>query len=186
MFKKIVKNKSGFSVIEAVVATYMVSLALVGVLTLVAQNLKVKQINTNMMVASMLAQEGIELVRNIRDTNWLKGVNWKNCDDLGSGCDIVQSGDGTYAIHYLSPGGGDYPEIFPAVDSITDAGARLNVSNTDFYQYQNGDPSIFSRLVEVQDSAGGEYIDVTCTVRWLAGGGQPYGYVAQTRLYNWR
>ena len=68
---KILKSQIGFSLLEVVIATTVISVGLVGILGLVIQNIAIQQTYKNTLVASMLAQEGLELARNIRDKNWL-------------------------------------------------------------------------------------------------------------------
>ena len=70
-------KQSGFSILEIIVIVFIVSLGLLGILSLTTQNIRVQYINKNNLIASQLAQEGLELVRNIRDTNWtIEGSNW--------------------------------------------------------------------------------------------------------------
>lgn len=167
------KNAKGFSILEAIVALYIISMGLVGILSLVAQSLQAKSININMLIASQLAQEGLELVRNIRDTNWMNGINW----DQG----IV----GDFAIDYLGNN--------IAVTGIDDPFANLEL-DSDYYCHDNGAvacngaDSPFNRLVSVNQILinGGPdyYLDVACHVRWQVRG-QAYNYEADTHLYDW-
>ncbi len=97
-------NNSGISILEVVVAVMIISFGMVGVLSLVIQNVEAQYINKNVLMASGLAQEGLELVRNTRDFNWLTpGNSWNQ--------DIV--GDGTYTIDY-----GGRSSINPAVNTL--------------------------------------------------------------------
>ncbi len=162
------KNKSGFSIIDAVIALYIISMGLLGVLSLVAQNIQAKTININMLVASQLAQEGLELVRNIRDTNWIENAAWD---------DEILVGD--FAIDYLGS--------YIGVAGIDDSNANLELNN-DYYCHNCGAGSPFNRIVSVSqiNISGGPdyYLDVECHVRWQVGG-QKYNYIASTHLYNW-
>lgn len=65
-----VGGKAGFTLVEVIVATSIIT---VGVLsTVVVANVTVQASNANQdsVVATNLAREGIELVRNLRDSNW--------------------------------------------------------------------------------------------------------------------
>lgn len=66
----------GFSVIEMIVAIFVLSLALTGITTLVQQSLRAGTDFKNTLTANMLAQESLELARGKRDTNVLSGLNW--------------------------------------------------------------------------------------------------------------
>lgn len=93
---KIFKNKKnvpGFSLIEMLLVIFIVAVGLVGVSQLVVQSLQSQHISERTVVAYQLAQEGIELVRYIRDTNWLTpGNSWN---------DGLEPGD--YCIDYINP-----------------------------------------------------------------------------------
>jgi len=163
-------NNAGISILEVVVAIMIIALGMVGVLSLVIQNIQAQYINKNVLVASGLAQEGLEQARNIRDLNWLTpGNDWRQ--------DIV--GDGTYTIDYGGRG-----SINAAVNSLDDAGARLYINSNGFYTHTvTATATNFYRLITVADQ--GSYLDVKGAIRWKDGT-QNHNYVAETYLYNWR
>jgi len=59
-------NCAGFSILEATLALGVVSIGLLGVFSLSLQTARAQYINKSYLAASMLAQEGLELVRNVR------------------------------------------------------------------------------------------------------------------------
>ncbi len=68
----------GFTLLEVIVAILVI---VVGVLAAfnVVQNIVSYTFQTgSRLTAAYLAMEGIEEVRNIRDTNWLEGEEWDN------------------------------------------------------------------------------------------------------------
>ncbi len=65
-------KKKAFSLIEAMVSIFMISIGMITVLSLVSVGLRDSMDTRNQTIAALLAQEGIELVRNIRDTNWIQ------------------------------------------------------------------------------------------------------------------
>lgn len=170
MFNKIKKNKLGISIEEVVVSITVIVVGMIGVLSLVTQNIEVQYINKNVLMASGLAQEGLELVRNIRDLNWLtSGKSWKQ--------DIL--GDGTYTIDYEG-----LNSINMTVNSLDESGARLYIDNYGFYTHAaTATSTSFYRLVTVEDKT--DYLDVKCTIRWKDGT-QNHNYTAETYLYDWR
>ncbi len=162
----------GFSILEVIIAILIISIGMIGVLSLVTQNIQVQYINKNNLIASQLAQEGLELVRNVRDENWLAGNNY-NLDIAG----IV--GDRTYAIDYR---GRNF--INPAVNSVDDAGARLNIkAATQLYSHEAGAATPFYRLITAVDNV--EYLEVECKVQWEERG-RTHDYTAKTLLYDWK
>ncbi len=69
------KKYSGFSFIESVLAIFVVSVGMIAVLNLLSKNLRESMDSRDQMVASLLVQEGIELVRNLRDNNWANEID---------------------------------------------------------------------------------------------------------------
>lgn len=170
MKPEIKKNNFGISLIEVIVVMTIITVSLIGVLSLVIQNIKAQYINKNVLIASGLAGEGLELIRNGRDLNWLtQGNAWKQ--------GLV--GDGDYTIDYGGPA-----SINLAVDSVDEAGARLYVDGDGFYVHTaTAAATNFYRLITAADQ--GDYLDIKCTVRWKEGT-QNHDYTAETHLYNWR
>lgn len=67
---KIKNRKKGFSIGEVVLSAFIVSVVLVTVVNLIASSLKNSMNSRDHIIASQLAQEGVELIRNVRDNNW--------------------------------------------------------------------------------------------------------------------
>ena len=75
-------GQKGNTIIEAVLAVLIISIALVGLLSRSGSNLLFSRDSNSRSIASNLAREGVEAVRNIRDTNWLVGCQDPTSDDL--------------------------------------------------------------------------------------------------------
>lgn len=73
MLKNIVKNKSGQSLIELIVAVAIIQVGLLSVWSLFLSNFNAEREAELRIVGANLSREGIELVKNIRDSNWLRG-----------------------------------------------------------------------------------------------------------------
>ncbi len=176
-FKK-AKNNSGFSLAEVLVVLGIISTAMVGIFSLIIQNIQVQKVNKDFLVASMLAQEGLELVRNSRDENWLvAGGTWDGI--------IGQSND-DFIMDY------DDNNIPNDVDGI--ANARLYKDASGFYSHDNtGTLTQFYRILEIDtgtnpDADGDgtiDFIEVSSHVQWTING-KVYNYIANTLLYDWR
>lgn len=65
--------QKGQSIIEAIIAIAVIILALLGFLSQATSNFVIQRISENNLIASNLTQEAVEVARNIRDSNWLKG-----------------------------------------------------------------------------------------------------------------
>lgn len=67
------RKTKGFTLLEVIVAIFLITVGIGGIFALINQNLATASINSQKLVATYLAQEGIELVRSVRDGNWLEG-----------------------------------------------------------------------------------------------------------------
>lgn len=70
------KQKNGFTLVETLVAIGVLTMALAGPLFLVQQSFMSAYFAKDQMIATALAQEGIEYVRAVRDGNYLSGRSW--------------------------------------------------------------------------------------------------------------
>lgn len=167
------KATKGFSLIELMVCVLIISIGLIGVLSLVMQNIQAQSINKNALIASQLAQEGIELVRNVRDSNWL--ITDNDWDE-----DIVS--DGSYAIDYR---GRDY-----IINTSESVGEKLYINTNGYYTHDSvgNSSTIFSRLIsvnKVEITSTSTYLDIKSTVQWKERGSD-HNYVAEVYLYDWK
>lgn len=64
------ENEKGFLIIEAIVAIFVVGVSMVAFITVLSAAFRQNINNRDYAIASGLAQEGVELIRNIRDNNW--------------------------------------------------------------------------------------------------------------------
>jgi len=70
-------DQNGFSLIEIIFSIGIITVGLISILSLFSHNIKGGISNKNKLIAIYLAEEQLEVVRYIRDTNW-KGdsVDW--------------------------------------------------------------------------------------------------------------
>jgi type II secretory pathway pseudopilin PulG len=171
-------NKQGFSLMEVMSVLFIVMVGMVGVMSLVLQNIQVKDINTNRIIAHQLAQEGIELIRKQRDTNWIV------CENAGST-------DPACWVSNIEPGFSykvDFKDEYPAVvSSIENAKLYKDTSlgYEDMYVHAvTSKETPFYRMIEIE-TVNNHSIYITTTVNWDERG-QTYSYSAETVLYNWK
>lgn len=99
MKNNILKLKSGFTLIETLVAISILTAAIAGPLVMSIKNIGTANTSQDQLVALYLGQEAIEYVRNVRDTNlikmasgenitWLNGLN--DCIDKDCYIDVVK------------------------------------------------------------------------------------------------
>jgi len=154
-------NKS-FTLIEVIVAMFLLTVGTVGSFSLIQRTIAFTSISYSQLVASYLAQEGIEAIRNIRDTNYLEGSVWD--DGLGLGAD--------YRLDYQSE---SFPDLL--------CGNYLK-HNGSFYVCSPDSDSKFQRQVTIVRPELDKII-VSVKVSWQERG-RSHQVLAQTELYNWR
>jgi prepilin-type N-terminal cleavage/methylation domain-containing protein len=66
-------RKKGFSLVEVMLAVFILVVALVVFIQVIAKSIDHSSESRDTIIASGLAQEGVELVKNIRDNNFLGG-----------------------------------------------------------------------------------------------------------------
>ena len=158
--KKDFKNKlrhGGYSFVEGIVATFIVTAGMVAVIQLMTANLLVLLNSRNQTAATFLAQEGVEIIRNIRDNNWAS--NNKSFDNLPTS----SRNDCRVDI---------YSSSMP--DSACGSGSKqLQKDANGLYSYANGSTSLFQRKINVSydtgNSSTASYATVTSAVSWGSG-----------------
>lgn len=147
------RHKRGFTLIETFVAITILVTAVVGPLTLAQKGLTSALVARDQLMASFLAQEGIEYIRQQRDTNSLQGLGWLDglsaC--VGQTCMIDAAAD-------------------PAPVACSGACLPLRYDeSTHFYGYDTNDSlSPYTRTLRV-DSLSATEARITSTVSWQSG-----------------
>lgn len=102
------KNK-GFTIIETLIAITILMIAIAGPLVVASKGLTGALASRDQMIASNLAQESMETVKNKRDNNLAASANWLNtismCTPANTPCDassfdssIITTGTSTLSI----------------------------------------------------------------------------------------
>ncbi len=67
------KRKKGFSTAEVILAMFVLATGLVAMMSLISKSLNYSLESREVIIATQLAQEGAELVRNVRDNDFADG-----------------------------------------------------------------------------------------------------------------
>ena len=157
----IYSKKKGFSIAETLLASFVLIVGAISLVHLMSANISNTADNRNMIVASQLAQEGVELVRNARDNN--AGQRYldkkKNISPLRS----IFKG-------FSSCGGGiEYSSYYSSIAGLV-CNLNLNLMlNGDNMYVSSADASSNLKRRIVLNSSGGtpiEYYDVVSLVTW--------------------
>lgn len=154
----------GFTLVEALVALFVLSIALVGATSVIVSQIGISRLIKESFIANGLAQEGIEVVRNMRDSEWFATDSFGNA--LPTGTWRVQ-----WNSTSLIPESGDNPP--------------LTKNAAGFYGYDTGSDvtaTIFRRLITINQA--GDEIKATVTVTWDSRG-TGRSLSAEEHLFNW-
>jgi len=116
-----VGDKRGFTLIELVIASGIFIFGIMGAFSLALANLNTSRENINRVLAANLSREGLELIRNIRDSNWLRIDS--NADSGGA------SGIQPYSWDYYLKNPSNPNDMFAIVD-YNDANPSVICSGT--------------------------------------------------------
>ncbi|MEK7645100.1 MAG: hypothetical protein AAB391_02165 [Patescibacteria group bacterium] len=78
--------KNGFTLLETLVAVSLLMLSIVGPLTIAQKSVKTSTYTKNRTTAYYLAQDAMEFLRNVRDTNSLQGGTWNTLGNVYALC----------------------------------------------------------------------------------------------------
>lgn len=186
------KFSSGFTLVEVMVAVAILSIGLIGGLTAITNNLKNISSQKNKIVASGLVEDGMERVRNVRDTNWLKGeADWKH--------DIEGTNSSNKTVKFFC-GDNGHQQIPSSPQTFSDCGENCRVYiytktinpgiGTQCYSDDFNKPGYskvatsFYRLITLVEKSS-DSVEVKVNVKWTSGE-QTYNLTATEILYNWK
>lgn len=155
-------NNKSFTLIETLVAISLLTVGVVGSFSLMQRVTSFASIASSQFTASYLAQEGIEIIRNIRDTNYLERQSWDNGIAAGA----------SFHLDYRS-------QVFP--DET--CGNYLRYASN-FYTCSADSSGKFQREITIEKPLSDKMV-VSVEVSWSERGTQ-HQVFAETELYDWR
>lgn len=150
--------------IEVIISVAVLSLVLVSATYAISLNLSSALGIKNNLIASGITQEGLEIVRNIRDNDRHSGAVFGA--SLNNGNHIVEW---------------DSVSLLPFQDIF------LKKDSSGYYNYSSGQDTIFKRKIIIEDSLqNGPMIEKLAKVEvfWTEKSG-PKAIQAELRLFNW-
>lgn len=161
-------NQKGFTLIEALIAIFIFSVALVSLITVMSRGVTGVAQARDQVTAQFLAQEGIEMFRNYRDTRIIEedtsSLDTMPCDQFNP-CYIkyVTSGNQRFVM-------GSGPSIY-----LTDQGNN---------KYEPTNTGKFQRIIYWTPTGHTDKIDLHVEVTWFTGAINRTVHLVST-LTNW-
>lgn len=174
------KNKTGFTLIETIIAVFILVFAVLVIYEVFSGMAMQAGNQPNNLIAAYLAQEGIETIKNMRDSNWVKSQNryWlegiieEGSPDCINGC--------FFEADYKT--GLDGQQLFPFTD-----GRFLNIDSNGIYSYDavgEYSPTIFKRKITVTGPINDDTLRVFALVFWNYRGAEN-SVLLEEYIYNW-
>lgn len=193
--KNFIKNKnksktSGFTIIETLVALSIFCFSILALLVVTSQGAASTTFTKNKLSASYLAQEGIEMIRNMRDGASLSAKPWidsfhnnvlfelskcyPNPLSQLAGCDIDSQ---TLTIFQCPLADGSCGNLrYDSSSGFFRSGSFASISLPD---------SGFNRVITLRDlGTGNNEVEVTSVVSWIQGG-QNKSVALIEDLFDW-
>lgn len=158
-------QSSGFLLVEAMVAMSVLTTGVLGIFALMSQSIKLTRTVNDQYVASYLAAEGIEVTKNILDSNFLtKPGNWNEDGFAAIGC---------YEVDYATLSLG-----------ATCSNTPLKFDGSLYGYAGEGRATVFSRNVDISPVMDGGQVGVRVrsTVTWMGG---ERSFAVEDVFYAW-
>lgn len=157
-------SEKSFTLLELIIVIFILSISLGAMVFVVAKMISYSSFNKSKFIAVYLAQEGVELIRNTRDNNWIASQDWLQ-------------------------GFPDCPSSIPATWCEVDYNDNLLTINNrylksdPYFNYGSGVDTKFKRKIYL-DKGINQFL-ATVDVSWSDNLGN-HDYVLRERLYNWK
>jgi len=205
MINKLRQKLKGFTLVETLIAVLLLATAIAGPLTIASKSLIVALVAKDQVTAFFLAQDGVEYIRFIRDTNKLQNADWidgtggdytgvdmspclnsNGCYTDSTGQQINSGGNNILACGSLCP--------FMRYGSLNDS----NPANDRFRYWPtnstNEPTTIFRRTIKLTPGTNPEEATVEVTVSWsdtggVTGAGCPTGtrcVIVRENIFDWQ
>jgi prepilin-type N-terminal cleavage/methylation domain-containing protein len=156
------ENNQGFTLVEVLVTVFIIGVVVTGLYGILAWNIRLAVSISNNYAASLLAQEGIEVVRNIRDTEWQQSSSFG-----------LSLPDGDYSVQYDSSALGNDQDEYLSFDAPTGS-----------FSYNGSVDTIFKREIVISSPTVDQKA-VVVNVTWREYGNDKT-LSAEDRLFNWK
>lgn len=169
------KKEEGFTLMEVLAVIFVITVGITGVFSLIQTTSSSSRLVSYQLTATYLTQEGVELVRTVRDTNWLEDRVGDEAWDKG-----LEEGDYEF----------DYTELRHDPDLSPYQEGRYLRLDGEGYNYGTGEKTRFKRKITIEkEDLNNDGKDDKITVKVEVSfdfQGEPYTVNSQEVLFNWK
>ncbi len=176
--KKTTFNQNGVTLVEVMVSLVLFGISFGGLMLLLTYNISNAEDLRNATVASGLAQEGLEIVRSIRDQDWISERAWNS--------GFPGTLPATYEVQWNTVAPQDVTTGFSAITSVNPGNTRFLRKNptSGLFSYTPTDTETgFKRTITIT-SLNAYEIRVVASISWKQRGATK-NLNAESHLYNW-
>jgi len=141
-------NLNSFSVVEVLIALSILLVGILGNVALMVRTLDTSILTLQKLTAAELAQEGVEIVRNIKDSKVISGKIDEWFDGFSEG------------IYYADYNDEDLTEVTREEDI-----PFLKKDENGFFSYDSGKPTIYKRKIKIK-KINDHHLRVNSIVSW--------------------
>lgn len=169
------KKNEAFTLIETLVAVSIFTISVLAVMSVLASGISYTNNAKKKMIASFLAQEGIEYIRNMRDTKglYLPGNSgWAQFNSKLAQCD-----DGGTNACYFDPGSPQSYDIKKCASNLDNTDCKLYLKNGIYNYDKNALGTVdsgFTRKIWKTDgtiTGSNDEVKIFSKVEWTQGSG---------------
>jgi len=176
--------QKGFTIIEMVISIFILSVAVIVIFGSFSLMVILSSDAEDRLTATYLAQEGIEIIRNIRDTNWLASVSNPGSVAWDDGLSYCVSSIGC-EVDYKTTGFESNP-VYPWQERFL----KINPDNH-FFEYESGEETKFKRKITIDATLSPHILKTKVEVFWnkrpsiLDPAGSVGAIEVEDILYDW-
>jgi len=180
--EQLTKKNKGFTLLETLFAIFIIIIGFFSVFNILRIGIRATTSSINQLVAANLAQEGIEIIRNMKDSSYAAGDDWNTITDNGHlnryNC---LAGDKNCRVDF---------DDHRLLDE--DSNAYLKIDTDGKYQYSSGNNSVFKRSINLNQgealcsslATSTDCIQVEVNVSWREKA-QDFSIQAEGYIYAW-
>lgn len=190
-------DKKGFTLIETMIAIFILLVSITGPLTFAQSGLRASFFARDQITAFYLAQDAIETLKNLRDDSGLTpGETWLDDFDFGGsgGCQPTSNPAETAVCNFDVNPEASILKDNSCTPSCTGSGCasatcnklRYNQGTKRFTLFNSVDPlSKYTRTIFVTQTVPGQEVQIIVKVSWDSNFFGTKEVIAQENIYNW-